>query len=417
MKEWGITLIFIGLGSFVLPMIGLQFRLLNLFGGSPAAGVLVAAIGGILFAVGFMKERAQISPGAKRTDSGSQSQAPNRAVSEPRNRSITDTGTRCSACGAENAQGDQFCGSCGTVLAQIKSQPSPSCVRCGNPLSLDERFCGECGEPVVAQALAAEPKVTAARTSATPQKSRRIAAILGTIIVFIVTALYYTKEQPLPPASQPAPRPAAKPLQQSKEQPGVPPATRIGPYQYGGTSNDQKAITPPSETIIPSERGRSVPPAPRLGPQAYEPQVTQDVRNTPGSPRATIPESLPSVQSPPQTTNSGKTTDSKAISAIDLRGIWKGESYCPYLNMHTPFSVNVTEQRQNTFTGFFSFNNTPFRGNLRGDQVTLEHHVATQQEQRWDGQLIQVAGATKMEGSTVMVAASTPPCSFELSKQ
>jgi hypothetical protein len=147
MKEWGVTLIFIGLGSFLLPMIGLQFRLLNLFGGSPAAGMFVAAAGGVLLGVGFMKDRAQISPVAKPTDSGRQGQVTtDRAVSQPQSQPIM-AGIRCAACGAENTQGDQFCGSCGAILAQIKSPSPPSCVRCGAPLSLDERFCGNCGNP------------------------------------------------------------------------------------------------------------------------------------------------------------------------------------------------------------------------------------------------------------------------------
>ena len=89
MKQWGVTLIFIGLGSFVLPMIGLQFRLLNLFGGSPAAGMFVAAVGGVLLAVGFMRERTQISTVAKPTDSGRQGQVTtDRAGSQPHSQPI-----------------------------------------------------------------------------------------------------------------------------------------------------------------------------------------------------------------------------------------------------------------------------------------------------------------------------------------
>jgi hypothetical protein len=97
MKQWGATLIFIGLGSFVLPMIGLQFRLLNLFGGSPAAGMFVAAVGGVLLAVGFMKERTQISTVAKPTDSGRQRQVTT-AGSQPQSQPIKDAGIRCAAC-------------------------------------------------------------------------------------------------------------------------------------------------------------------------------------------------------------------------------------------------------------------------------------------------------------------------------
>ena len=54
MKQWKVTLIFIGRASYILPMAGLQFRLLNLPGSNPAAGIFVAAVGGVLFILGLM---------------------------------------------------------------------------------------------------------------------------------------------------------------------------------------------------------------------------------------------------------------------------------------------------------------------------------------------------------------------------
>jgi hypothetical protein len=45
MKQWGVTLIFIGLGSFVLPMIGLQFRLLNSIADQPAPRMSITTVG------------------------------------------------------------------------------------------------------------------------------------------------------------------------------------------------------------------------------------------------------------------------------------------------------------------------------------------------------------------------------------
>jgi len=148
MKEWGVTLIFIGLGSFVLPMIGLQFRLLNLLGGSPAAAMFVAAVGGVLLALGFMKERGQFPSLAKPADSGRPKLATTeRGTSQPQSRPIKEVGIRCMACGGENAQGDQFCGSCGATLAQVAAPSAATCTRCGAPLSKDERFCGDCGNP------------------------------------------------------------------------------------------------------------------------------------------------------------------------------------------------------------------------------------------------------------------------------
>jgi hypothetical protein len=422
MKQWGATLIFIGLGSFVLPMIGLQFRLLNLFGGSPAAGMFVAAVGGVLLAVGFMKERAQISPVAKPRDSGGQRQVTmDRAVSPPQSQPIV-AGIRCAACGAENTQGDQFCGSCGAALVSASRPGAPSCVRCGTPLPPDEPFCGECGEVVFVQALPSQPQTRVAQTSTTAPRSRRVAAVLGAIILLVVTALYYTKQEPTPPNNQPAPQSTARPLQQSKEQRGVPPAPRVGPDQNVRTSNNQEAVNPPGGVVVsPGKYPRSVPPAPRLGPQAFEPQLPQDVPNLPNPPAAAAPESLPPSQSPPRTINSGKTTEGTATTAINLRGIWKGGSYCPYLmNTYAAFSANVIDQGQNTFSGTFDFLNTPFRGTIRGDQITLEYHIGAQLEgleQRWDGRITRVAGGLKMAGTSAVVGATNPPCSFELYKQ
>ncbi len=49
MRGWGITLLILGIGSFVLPMVGMQFQLLQLFGESQSiAGIAMALIGGVL---------------------------------------------------------------------------------------------------------------------------------------------------------------------------------------------------------------------------------------------------------------------------------------------------------------------------------------------------------------------------------
>ena len=47
----------------------------------------------------------------------------------------------CSACGAENAASNKFCGSCGTALAV-------TCGSCGTPAASGQRFCGGCGTPL-----------------------------------------------------------------------------------------------------------------------------------------------------------------------------------------------------------------------------------------------------------------------------
>ena len=45
MRRWGTTFLVLGIGSFVLPLMGLQFALLNLFGEARpyAAGAMIVA--------------------------------------------------------------------------------------------------------------------------------------------------------------------------------------------------------------------------------------------------------------------------------------------------------------------------------------------------------------------------------------
>jgi WD40 repeat protein len=54
----------------------------------------------------------------------------------------------CSACGEENAQGDQFCGACGATLVEREPPGALRCTACGAAVSTDERFCGQCGSSV-----------------------------------------------------------------------------------------------------------------------------------------------------------------------------------------------------------------------------------------------------------------------------
>ena len=52
LKRWGATLLFIGVASFLLPQIGLQFRVINLLAnGQPTVGLLLLALGAFLLFV------------------------------------------------------------------------------------------------------------------------------------------------------------------------------------------------------------------------------------------------------------------------------------------------------------------------------------------------------------------------------
>jgi len=59
MTGFGVLLIILGLGSLLLPMFNLQFRLMELVDPyQPFAGILVAAIGAVLVYLGLQRTRA-----------------------------------------------------------------------------------------------------------------------------------------------------------------------------------------------------------------------------------------------------------------------------------------------------------------------------------------------------------------------
>jgi hypothetical protein len=117
MKRWGLLLIVIGIGSFVLPAIGMQFRLINLAGGDPStSGVLFIVAGAVLYLIGQAVEgrarptlRPQGAPPA-------QAAAPGRPVQAPPPAAPT--------------AGPTFCGNCGTRL----TRPVKFCTACGAPI-------------------------------------------------------------------------------------------------------------------------------------------------------------------------------------------------------------------------------------------------------------------------------------------
>ena len=54
MRSWGIWLLVLGIGSFVLPYMGLQFKILSLFGEAlPMVAGGMAVVGGVLLALSF----------------------------------------------------------------------------------------------------------------------------------------------------------------------------------------------------------------------------------------------------------------------------------------------------------------------------------------------------------------------------
>ena len=79
----------------------------------------------------------------------------------------------CLNCGAENPAGQKFCGSCGTLLANV-------CRTCGTANPAGQRFCGDCGSALgAAEAASPAPVVPAAE--------RRLVSVLFADLVGFTT--------------------------------------------------------------------------------------------------------------------------------------------------------------------------------------------------------------------------------------
>ena len=100
MKYRGVTLMFIGLGGFILPIFGIQFRVLNPSDQGPTGKLVVAGIGLVLFVIGSKKDHAASDP-----------QPPTKAAS---------TGLK----------------------------PLQTCPKCYRALVANKKFCTACGTPV-----------------------------------------------------------------------------------------------------------------------------------------------------------------------------------------------------------------------------------------------------------------------------
>ena len=55
MKKWGLTLLFIGIFSFILPFLGLQFQVMNIFGGRKEVSLLFIGAGVIRYLASLSK--------------------------------------------------------------------------------------------------------------------------------------------------------------------------------------------------------------------------------------------------------------------------------------------------------------------------------------------------------------------------
>src|SRR5437870_13379021 len=73
----------------------------------------------------------------------------------------------CSACGAENRAGREFCSRCGAPLAR-------GCPACGAANEPEDSFCGECGSPLEGEA----------RLPAAEAERRLVSVLFGDLVGF-----------------------------------------------------------------------------------------------------------------------------------------------------------------------------------------------------------------------------------------
>jgi hypothetical protein len=135
--QWGATLVVLGIGSFVLPMVGMQFRIFDILApAQPGAGIGCAVVGAILLLVSFRKKATVQQPSAQQSAVASTPRQISRpAAVTPRIKEATpmtspgnSAPSFCGSCGAALQPGEQFCGSCGAA-----NTPEPAAVAATPP--------------------------------------------------------------------------------------------------------------------------------------------------------------------------------------------------------------------------------------------------------------------------------------------
>ena|SRR5579859_1722859 len=136
MLRLGVTLLFIGVLAFVLPLMNIQFRLITLLGDRPEIRIAFAAVGALLIVIAKAKQgasaRKQVLPAAppvypqfqqgmppqapppQPVWSGAQQQPPARWAPPPPQAAAM--GRACRRCGNVMPPVNTFCTSCGTPL-------------------------------------------------------------------------------------------------------------------------------------------------------------------------------------------------------------------------------------------------------------------------------------------------------------
>jgi len=198
--QWGAGLMLIGAVSFILPRVGIQFRLISLFGNRQTEAALAfIAIGAIMFIVGM--SRGKSSAGSPQPPPpAAPAKTPPVTASAPALSGSRPAGIlACPKCGAKADAGDSFCMQCGGPLpatapapatpVAAPSAPETMCQKCGAKTGPDDRFCNECGSAVSAIPAApppASPTAPVLPPPVAPPKRRRK---FGCLTIFLVILL------------------------------------------------------------------------------------------------------------------------------------------------------------------------------------------------------------------------------------
>ena len=199
LRQWGATLLILGIGSLVLPYVGMQFQVFRWIAPfQPGAGIAATTLGGVLFLLSLIKRNA---PAPVRAVPAVVAAA--RPVVEEK-RPMANQGESsaafCGECGTALEPGAAFCPSCGTALAAPVGAP----VAAAAP--------PRAATPAAAVAAPAPVPPPAAPPAPAPAKSHTFAYVMLSLLVivagvgayFAFTFGMFTPAKPKQPPALPA---------------------------------------------------------------------------------------------------------------------------------------------------------------------------------------------------------------------
>ena len=193
----------IGALSFILPRVGIQFRLISLFGNRQTeAAIAFVVIGAIMLVASMRRGKSPADP-ARPPAPAVPVKAPPAAASAPVSSIPPSAGNRsCSKCGARADANDGFCMQCGTRLPATApaaaspvvtpSAPESKCPKCGAKIGPEDRFCNECGAAV--SAIVAAPPPAPQTTPviqplvAPPKRRRKTGCLIFLVVLLLLIA-------------------------------------------------------------------------------------------------------------------------------------------------------------------------------------------------------------------------------------